>query len=144
MSLLYSIDEIKPPTPARSAARILVADADARAGAVLVEMLAALGFEATWCGTAGEALSHCQRHMPDGVLSELELATPEGTPLVKALRRAHPRLAVGVLTGWLTPPIGSARLLGDLPVVALKPLSLAELGPLAHALVSGGRARSTR
>ncbi|MBI5832219.1 MAG: hypothetical protein HZB16_07925 [Armatimonadetes bacterium] len=141
MSLLYSIDE---PTVASTVSRIIVADADARTGEVLVDMLAALGYEASWCGTAHEVLSRCAEQRPDGVLSELELATPEGLPLIKALRRAHPGLAVGVVTGWLSPPPGSAALLGDLPVVAHKPLSLGDLDPLARALVTGGRARGTR
>jgi DNA-binding response OmpR family regulator len=116
---------------------IVVADADAAAGAVVADMLVSLGYRVSLCRTALEAFDAALSQHADAVISELGLYLPDGTPLVSALRAAEPSLPLGVLTGWLDHPDCYNGALQDVPLVLAKPLRLGDLALMANLLCGG-------
>lgn len=79
-------------------ARILIVDDDVDFADSLSEMLGLRGYEARVANTQREALRQASAYAPDLALLDVQLGTRSGLDILAKLRKAHPHVAVLMLT----------------------------------------------
>lgn len=78
---------------------------------LLTTAVTSLGHTCLDVATANDGVRRAREHEPDVALIDLDLGTgPSGADLARALRTAHPRIGLAILTSYEDP-----RLLGNLP-----------------------------
>jgi ActR/RegA family two-component response regulator len=81
--------------------RLLLVDDDKNIEFTLLQMLRERGFEVELTATVSEALRKIESHKFDILVSDLNLSEPsDGFRVVAAMRQAHPRCVIVLLTGY--------------------------------------------
>lgn len=110
--------------------RLVLIEDDADYRSLLSDFLSSLGHAVLEFASAEEALGHMNgagAEAPGLVLTDLRLARMSGLDLARALRRAHPRVPIILMTAFSERPLaGEALALGRSAFVE-KPFRLAVL-----------------
>ncbi len=118
--------------------RIVLVDDEPDVRRVVGDMLRTLGHEVTACPDSIEALVACARDTPDVVITDHGMPGMDGPSLARALREAHPRLPVVLLTGWGAEPGDASQ--AAFSAVLGKPVTLKALRAALRPWVGGGEA----
>jgi two-component system, response regulator PdtaR len=87
-------------TEAAAPVRVLVADDDGEARALLVSMLSSLGHEVVAeVGTGRDAVAYARTHLPDVVLLDVHMPDGDGIEAAKQITGDAPATAVVLFTG---------------------------------------------
>lgn len=84
----------QPKPPKNEPFQLLVVDDKAENRAVLVNLLAPLGFQLTEVEHGGLAVAHCDEHRPDLVFMDLMMPVMDGFAATTQLKQRHPDLPV--------------------------------------------------
>jgi GAF domain-containing protein len=87
------------PAPV-NAARVLVIDDDDTVREVLGDMLVEIGHRVRQAGSGADGLALCEAERFDLVITDLSMPGMSGWDVAASLRRTHPGVAVGLVTGW--------------------------------------------
>jgi GAF domain-containing protein len=105
-------------------ARVLVIDDDETVRQVLADMLVETGHTVAQAASGTAGLAICKTDRFDLVITDLSMPEMSGWELVAAVRSAHPRMALGMVTGWGEQVDASEARRYDLKFVLAKPFSL--------------------
>lgn len=111
------------PSDAPLPSSVLVLDDDPSVGAVLVEMMQALGVDGAWSTTdPADLLPACRAGGLDMVVVDLDLGVARGDRLAIEVRQVDPAVAIVLLTGDPLTATGATR--GVIDATVTKPLGL--------------------
>jgi len=108
-------------------AHILVIDDDETVRQVLSDMLVELGHDVSQAPSGPEGLALCDRERFDLVITDLSMPDMSGWDVAATLKQAHPRIAVGMVTGWGEQVDADQAERHDLKFVLAKPFLLHEI-----------------
>jgi two-component system cell cycle sensor histidine kinase/response regulator CckA len=80
--------------------RLLLIDDEDVTRLVLKELLSALGYEVLEADAGRSGLDLLERERVDAVITDFSLPDLTGAEVARAVKAAHPRLPVILLTGW--------------------------------------------
>ena len=86
--------------PADAQRGVLLVDDDERFAVTLAMALARRGYVTHVAHNAAAALATARTKEPNAAVVDLKLGTDDGLALTEALRRAHPKMRIVVLTGY--------------------------------------------
>jgi two-component system response regulator RegA len=86
--------------PADAQRGVLLVDDDERFAVTLAMALARRGYVTHVAHDAAAALATARTKEPDAAVVDLKLGADDGLALTEALRRAHPKMRIVVLTGY--------------------------------------------
>jgi signal transduction histidine kinase len=109
---------------AAAAARILVIDDDETVRQVLADMLVELGHAVCQAPSGPEGLALCDRERFDVVITDLSMPDMSGWDVAATLKKAHPDVAVGMVTGWGEQVDAGQAERHDLKFILAKPFML--------------------
>ena len=104
-------------------ARVLVIDDDETVRQVLADMLEETGHKVMQAASGPDGLALCETERVDLVITDLSMPEMSGWELAAAIRRAHPGLALGMVTGWGEQVDASEAKRHDLKFVLAKPFT---------------------
>lgn len=93
----------QPSASAGGARTVLVVDDDHDNAEVLSEVLVEAGLETRMAFNGTQALREVDEEVPDVVLLDLHLPDMEGWEVARQLRRRHPEVRIGVVSGLAVP-----------------------------------------
>lgn len=123
-------------TPHRK--RVLIVEDDREHGLMLADELEDAGYTVEVAPTAEEAMTLCEAHPPDAVLSDLQLPGLDGIALLRRLQQAPAPPAVIILTAFGTIPQAVEALKAGADNFLTKPVDF------DHLLISVARACEIR
>ena len=107
--------------------RLLVIDDEPLVRDVIAEALRLEGHDVVVAGSGEEGLRVIAQNPPDAVFLDIVMPGMDGIQVLRAIRASHPRLAVIILSGWMSEgQLEEARRLGVTEVIS-KPVPLQNL-----------------
>jgi len=132
-----------PPVPAATAARrvakVLVVDDDPDTGAVLSDLITAIGHEAQWVSSSADALRAVALAAPDLVLLDVFMPGLSGLDALPSLRALAPGVPIVVVSGLMDEALARHALAHGAFDYVVKPVDMARLAEVVNiALLLGG------
>jgi GAF domain-containing protein/CheY-like chemotaxis protein len=116
-----------PPQPVPVRLRCLVVDDEEAVGAVMGDVLEALGHEAVVVTGGAEALARLRAERFDAVFTDLAMPGVSGWQVVDAVRQRTPEVPVFVVTGFGVEIPGEERAARGVEAVYPKPLTIEDM-----------------
>jgi CheY-like chemotaxis protein len=101
-------------------------------------MLMEMGHAVTQAESGAEGLASCRSEPFDLVITDLSMPGMSGWDVAAAIRKAHPAVAVGMVTGWGEQVDAGQAARHHLKFVLAKPFVLDEVARAVSAALDGG------
>ncbi len=121
-------DPVAVPSPATAkTARVLVIDDDETVRQVLADMLETMGHQPAQAADGFDGIEQCRSECFDLVITDLSMPGMSGWDVAEVIGRDHPRVVVGMVTGWGEQVDSQQAARHHLRFVLAKPFSLEDI-----------------